>query len=58
MPTKREIFKYIGVYLIFDALLSLAWGLSSDCLACGNNTQIGNIIRIVRLLAGIYLVRD
>ena len=56
--TRKEIISLIGFYLILDGLISLAWGLQGDCLACLNNSQIGNIIRIIRILAGVYIIKN
>lgn len=45
----------LGAFLIADGLLSLYWGIK--CLeSCFNNSDIGNIIRILRALTGLALI--
>ena len=52
---KKSIIFFIGLFLIIDGLGSLYWG--NNCLSsCSNNNIFGNIVRIIRTVAGGYLV--
>lgn len=65
MITKKELKKdsrihkwillVLGIFLFLDGILSLVFG--NYCLVnCANNSLIGNIVRWVRTLIGVYLV--
>jgi hypothetical protein len=44
-----------GLFLFLDGLLSLIFG--NACLSsCLNNSNIGNIVRVVRLVLGVFLI--
>lgn len=44
-----------GVFLFLDGVLSLFFG--NACMySCMNNSDIGNVVRIVRTVLGIFLI--
>ena len=50
---KEKIMFGIGIFLVLDGILSLIWAAPDDCM---NNTPVGNFIRVIRALIGIYLI--
>ena len=46
----------IGWFLVFDAIISLYWGITGDSPELLNNSLFGNFIRIVRLIFGLLLI--
>ena len=45
----------ISIYIIFDAILSFIWGVTSS-EKNSNNSTLGQIIRAIRLFAGLWLL--
>lgn len=58
---KQKLFFWMGIFLVIDAVLSLYWGNFQlqrfiDGFGTMNNSFLGNLVRIVRLIIGGTLV--
>jgi len=51
----KQLYLWIGIFLLLDGVLSLYWGKSCTG-TCANNSDFGNLIRIIRTIGGAILV--
>lgn len=48
----NKTISYLGLFLMADGILSIAWSIQDGCM---NNSPIGQIVRLIRIGIGFYL---